>query len=598
MSALRLLAVLAHPDDETLGFGGTLARYAAEGIATHVVTATHGQSGRYHDLRPGDPGHPGAAGLAAIRERGYFTWGADEEGGGPYVFPDPADPTRRTGFEVDLAGFEAEMGEQRRRAKESRKGTGTEHLARAADFQSVLDEHGPTDFVGRDEFEVKAKVLAVVGDSVVLDRSPFYAESGGQVGDTGTIRTETGEARVIDTVYALPGLHRHVVEVVVEGAPQLHGLDDRQGVVAALGGARRVDDDGHVLAGGERPVDHRRVLERLLGGARELLADARALPRDAVVAPRPCGVRRPGGDHRGGRGRSRRRGAPGGRRAVTAPVRIASGQGFWGDWLEAPYRQVTGGPVDYLMMDYLAEVTMSIMQKQRARDPAAGYAKDFIPLMERILPVVQGARRLVLLLDYDGTLVPTALSPSSLCPTTSCWSCCGAWAPAAGPRCTWSADGPPGSSTGGSGTFRFTCTPSTAAFLARWGVLTGSGGTIPRRDGRKRFVPSCPTSRGALLVVRELRRGLAIARHSGRLLVRAIVPLSAIGNRRREVFRIVDCDLVVELLAVRGDRKPLPQVFRGARREVVREAFGLGREPDRIDDECGAFPPPDRMTEQ
>jgi hypothetical protein len=73
---------------------------------------------------------------------------------------------------------------------------------------------------------------------------------------------------------------------------------------------------------------------------------------------------------------------------VTDGVRIASGQGFWGDWLEAPYRQVTGGPVDYLMMDYLAEVTMSIMQKQRQRDPAAGYAKDFIPLMERILPVL------------------------------------------------------------------------------------------------------------------------------------------------------------------------------------------------------------------
>ena len=67
-------------------------------------------------------------------------------------------------------------------------------------------------------------------------------------------------------------------------------------------------------------------------------------------------------------------------------VRIASGQGFWGDWLEAPVRQIAGGPIDYLMMDYLAEVTMSIMQKQRARDPAKGYATDFIPLMERILP--------------------------------------------------------------------------------------------------------------------------------------------------------------------------------------------------------------------
>ncbi len=70
-----------------------------------------------------------------------------------------------------------------------------------------------------------------------------------------------------------------------------------------------------------------------------------------------------------------------------ATVRIAAGQGFWGDWLEAPYRQVTGGPIDYLMMDYLAEVTMSILQKQKSRDPSLGYAKDFIPLMERILPI-------------------------------------------------------------------------------------------------------------------------------------------------------------------------------------------------------------------
>lgn len=67
-------------------------------------------------------------------------------------------------------------------------------------------------------------------------------------------------------------------------------------------------------------------------------------------------------------------------------IRIASGQGFWGDMLDAPVRQVEGGPIDYLMLDYLAEVTMSIMQKQRARDPAAGYARDFVPLMKQILP--------------------------------------------------------------------------------------------------------------------------------------------------------------------------------------------------------------------
>lgn len=69
-------------------------------------------------------------------------------------------------------------------------------------------------------------------------------------------------------------------------------------------------------------------------------------------------------------------------------VRIAAGQGFWGDWLEAPYRQVTGGPVDYLMMDYLAEVTMSILQKQKSRDASKGYATDFVTQIERILPTI------------------------------------------------------------------------------------------------------------------------------------------------------------------------------------------------------------------
>ena len=79
---------------------------------------------------------------------------------------------------------------------------------------------------------------------------------------------------------------------------------------------------------------------------------------------------------------------------TTSPkrLRIAAGQGFWGDWLEAPYRQVTGGPVDFLMMDYLAEVTMSILQKQKSRDPSLGYAKDFVPLMERILPILAERR--------------------------------------------------------------------------------------------------------------------------------------------------------------------------------------------------------------
>ncbi len=66
-------------------------------------------------------------------------------------------------------------------------------------------------------------------------------------------------------------------------------------------------------------------------------------------------------------------------------VRVAAGQGFWGDWLSAPRRQVEGGPVDYLMLDYLAEVTMSILQKQKERDARMGWARDFVGAVESVL---------------------------------------------------------------------------------------------------------------------------------------------------------------------------------------------------------------------
>ncbi len=80
-------------------------------------------------------------------------------------------------------------------------------------------------------------------------------------------------------------------------------------------------------------------------------------------------------------------------------IRIASGQGYWGDWLEAPVLQVNAGPIDYLVMDYLAEVTMSILQKQKSRNPALGYATDFIPLMRKLLPS---------LVEKDITLIANA----------------------------------------------------------------------------------------------------------------------------------------------------------------------------------------------
>jgi len=67
-------------------------------------------------------------------------------------------------------------------------------------------------------------------------------------------------------------------------------------------------------------------------------------------------------------------------------IRIASGQGFWGDLIDAPVAQVNAGQIDYLVMDYLAEVTMSILQKQKNKNPDHGYARDIPELMEKILP--------------------------------------------------------------------------------------------------------------------------------------------------------------------------------------------------------------------
>ncbi|HEY0931497.1 MAG TPA: acyclic terpene utilization AtuA family protein [Gemmatimonas sp.] len=93
-------------------------------------------------------------------------------------------------------------------------------------------------------------------------------------------------------------------------------------------------------------------------------------------------------------------------------VRVASGQGFWGDWLEAPRRQVEGGQVDYLMLDYLAEVTMSIVQKQKERDPRMGYARDFVGAMESVFPAV--AERGVKVIANAGGVNPTACADAVL----------------------------------------------------------------------------------------------------------------------------------------------------------------------------------------
>ena len=66
-------------------------------------------------------------------------------------------------------------------------------------------------------------------------------------------------------------------------------------------------------------------------------------------------------------------------------IKVANGQGFWGDSIDAPYNLVKYGKIDYLTLDYLAEVTLSIMQRQKIKDSNKGYATDFIDLMKRIM---------------------------------------------------------------------------------------------------------------------------------------------------------------------------------------------------------------------
>jgi len=122
--------------------------------------------------------------------------------------------TSERGRGVDEDGFNRAMSTQRQRARQARKGVEADEHFEA--YQELIEQFGPTEYLAWDATEAPARVLAVLGDSVVLDRTPFYAEAGGQVGDTGTIETATGRLAVLDTTYALPGLVRHKV-VALEG---------------------------------------------------------------------------------------------------------------------------------------------------------------------------------------------------------------------------------------------------------------------------------------------------------------------------------------------------------------------------------------------
>ena len=116
--------------------------------------------------------------------------------------------------DVDVAGFDVEMSAQRARAKSARKGVQTVDDQLLV-YREILDKNGQTNFVGYSQDSCSSKVLAIVdaGDSeleIFLDVTPFYAESGGQVGDCGLLSAPSGEIKITDTVFGLPGLRKHI----------------------------------------------------------------------------------------------------------------------------------------------------------------------------------------------------------------------------------------------------------------------------------------------------------------------------------------------------------------------------------------------------
>ena len=138
---------------------------------------------------------------------------------------------------VDLEGFRVEMDQQRQRAKAARKGNVAE-ASRMDLYREVMESHGTGGFIGYERESCSTKVLAIIPDDeglfdVFLEQTPFYAESGGQVGDTGFLTSSSGNYEVLDTTYALPGLRRHLCRVV-SGTLLLN-----QEVEASIDGLRR-----------------------------------------------------------------------------------------------------------------------------------------------------------------------------------------------------------------------------------------------------------------------------------------------------------------------------------------------------------------------
>ncbi len=158
------------------------------------------------------------------------------------------DALREQGRAVDVAGFDTAMAEQKAKARAAWAGTG--ETKDAAIWYDLAEKNGVTEFLGYDTEEAEGQIQTLVADGaavefakagdavqIVVNQSPFYAESGGQVGDTGLIKTETGSARVTDTK-KVAGVFVHVAEVTLGEisrgqAAQLSVDHDRRGNIRA-----------------------------------------------------------------------------------------------------------------------------------------------------------------------------------------------------------------------------------------------------------------------------------------------------------------------------------------------------------------------------
>ncbi|HMK63656.1 MAG TPA: alanine--tRNA ligase [Acidimicrobiales bacterium] len=164
---------------------------------------------------------------------------------------------------VDSEGFERAMAEQRRRAKADAKARRAA-LGEEVVYRELLEQTGPSTFTGYEHYEEPATVVSVLpGDEpdvveIVLDRTPFYAEGGGQVGDTGVITTDTGKARVLDTQAVLPGVIVHRARL--QGGGEIFAGQDALAVIDATRreATRRNHTGTHLLQGALRQVlgDH------------------------------------------------------------------------------------------------------------------------------------------------------------------------------------------------------------------------------------------------------------------------------------------------------------------------------------------------------